>query len=67
VIGTAEERRAKRREQIRQRNAINSRLQFMSGLQPGTLAAFNLMRKQNKLSADVLLYKLVRLGHKIGI
>lgn len=67
MIGTPEERLAKRQERIRQRNAINSRLQFMSGLQPGTLAAFNLLRKQNKMSADRLLYRLVRLGHRMGV
>jgi len=67
VIGTAEERRAKRREQIKRQSAINGRAQFVAGLQPGTLAMFNSMRKQHGLSTDVLLYKLVRLGHKFGV
>ncbi len=67
MIGTAEERRAKRREQIKRQNAINGRVQFVAGLTPGTLAMFNTLRKQTLLSTDVLLYKLVRLGQKHGL
>ena len=67
MIGTPEERLAKRREQRRRQAQINQRARFTADIQPGTLDMFNLMRKQNNMSADALLYRLIRVGHKYGI
>ncbi len=67
MLGTAEERLAKRREQRRRQAQINQRAKFTADIQPGTLDKFTAMRERHGLSADGLLYKLVRMGEKYGV
>jgi len=67
TTGTAEERHEKRRVRRARQGQINRRAQFTADIQPGTLDMFNHMRKQNKMSADALLSKLIHIGHRYGI
>ena len=67
MLGTAEERLAKRREQRRRQAQINQRAKFTADIQPGTLAMFVELQKQKGYSADALLYKLVRWGQRFGV
>ncbi len=67
MIGTPEERLAKRREQRRRQGQINQRAKFTADIWPGTLDRFTALREKHGLSADCLLNKLVRMGERMGV
>jgi hypothetical protein len=67
MIGTAEERQAKRFRDAARSAETNALRRAYGNVQPGTTKLLNDMRTRSGLSMDKLLYKLVRMGERAGI
>jgi hypothetical protein len=67
MIGTPEERYMKRRAEriVAQRKGMT--LRTYGAVRPGTTALLNVLRKNAGMSMDEILYKLARMGQKVGV